>query len=119
MHDGFARRPDSGERPGATVAVDLEEFVTFHREYGRLTPDVGRWRSVRGIMKSSRPWSLTGSRVLRACDSEHRASPSRRIVSRETTWLCARVLSARGLHYPRAVTHVRRSLTFGMGGTKS
>ena len=52
MHDGFARRPDSGERPGATVAVDLEEFVTFHREYGRLTPDVGRWRSVRGIMKS-------------------------------------------------------------------
>ena len=39
MHDGFARRPDSGERPGATVAVDLEEFITFHREHGRLTPD--------------------------------------------------------------------------------
>jgi hypothetical protein len=26
--------------PPATVAVDLEEFVTFHREHGRLTPDV-------------------------------------------------------------------------------
>ena len=41
MHNGFARRPDSGERPGATIAVDLEEFVTFHRVHGRLTPDVG------------------------------------------------------------------------------
>ena len=52
MLNGFVRRPDSGERPGATVAVDLEEFVTFHREHGRLTPDVGPLAQREGIMTS-------------------------------------------------------------------
>jgi hypothetical protein len=54
MHGGSARRPDSGERPSTTVAVDLEEFVTLPREHGRLTPNGWAIGARRGISTS---WS--------------------------------------------------------------